>query len=131
LIQPAAIVMGVLFVFILFRLLLRNTWVAAAALVALVIAAGVAGSGRPVGAIVSTVNFSLLLWVMLRFGILPGTLFLLISVLIGELPLTSDVSAWYASRGLVIVGLTLVLAIWSFRSALGGRKVLNDSFLDA
>jgi hypothetical protein len=29
-----------------------------------------------------------------------------------------------------MVGLTLALAIWSFRHALGGRKVLKDDFLD-
>jgi len=130
LIGPAAIVLGLLFLFILFRLVLRNTWAAAAAVVALGIAVSVAGSGTPVEAINTAVKSSLLLWVMLRFGILPGTLIVLISVLVGTLPLTSDFSAWYASRGLIMVGLTLALAIWSFRHALGGRKVLKDDFLD-
>jgi len=27
--------------------------------------------------------------------------------------------------------MTLALAVWSFRHALGGRKVLSESFLDA
>ena len=68
---------------------------------------------------------------MLRFGILPGTLIVLISVaMVGTSPLTSDLSAWYASRGLIVVGLTLALAIWSFGHALGGRKVFKDGFLD-
>jgi serine/threonine-protein kinase len=128
---PAAIVMGLLFLFILFRLVLRNTWVAAAAVVALGAVLTYVGSPTPVGAIVGAVNFSLLLWVTLRFGILPGTLVVVISTLVGTLPLTSDFSAWYASRGLTMVVLTAGLAIWSFRNALGGRKVLADSFLEA
>lgn len=41
---------------------------------------------------------------MLRFGILPGTVILLISAGAGTLPLTSDFSAWCVSRGLIIVG---------------------------
>ena len=68
---------------------------------------------------------------MIPFGILPGTLIVLISTLVGTLPLTSDVSVCYASRGLAMVGLTLALAIWSFRHALGGRRVLSDTLLEA
>ena len=55
--------------------------------------------------------------------ILESTLLLLL--------LTSDFSAWYASRGRTAVALTLALAVWSFRNALGGRKVLSERFLDA
>jgi len=84
----------------------------------------------PAVAAVTAIAISGQLWVMLRFGILHGTLILLISTLVGTLPLTSDVSAWYAGRGLIAVGLTLALAIWSFRHALGGRKVLEGDFLD-
>ena len=132
LIQPAAIVMGLLFLLILLRLVLRYTWVAVAAVVAL--GAVVAWSGGAAGvpdAFARVVSLSLLLWVTLRFGILPGTLIALVSTLVGTLPLTSDFSAWYASRGLTAVALTLVLAVWSFRNALGGRKVLSERFLDA
>ena len=73
----------------------------------------------------------LLLWVTLHFGILPGTLVVIFGTGVSSLPLTSDFSAWYASRGLFVVALALVLAIWSFRNALAGRKVLSDRFLDA
>ena len=129
-IVPAAIVMASLFLFILLRLMLRNTWVAAAAVVG-VSALMFAGTGTTVSAIGAVVFVSILLWVTLRFGILPGTLIVVISTLVGTVPLTSDLSAWYASRGLVMVALTLALPIWSFRNALGGRKVLKDGFLEA
>ena len=45
-------------------------------------------------------------------------------------PLTSDLSASYASNGLIVVTLALALAVWSFRHALGGRKVLQGDFLE-
>jgi serine/threonine-protein kinase len=131
LIQPAAIVMGLLFVFILLRLLLRNTWVAAATVVALIVVVASVWGASTVTTAVAALFISSLLWVVLRFGILPGTLFLAISTLASWSLLTLDFSAWYASLGLVIIALTLALAVWSFRHALGGRKVLSESFLDA
>ena len=67
---------------------------------------------------------------MIRFGILPLTLVLLLQIVGSQAPLTSDLSAWYASKGLIVVALILALAVWSFRNALGGRKVLKGDFLD-
>src|ERR1022692_4476875 len=66
---------------------------------------------------------------MIRFGILPFTLVLLLQIVGSQAPLTSDLSAWYASKGLIVVALVLALAVWSFRHALGGRKVLQGYFL--
>jgi serine/threonine-protein kinase len=131
LILPAEIVMAFLFFFILLRLVLRNTWVTAAGVVATYMTLLVLSPlATPVDIAVNAIFMSGLLWVMLRFGILPATLIVLISLLVGETPLTSDLSAWYASKGLLMVGLTLILAIWSFRNALGGRKVLKGDFLN-
>jgi len=48
-----------------------------------------------------------------------------------QTPVTSDLSAWYASKGLIVVALVQALAVWSFRNALGGRKVIKGDFLDA
>ena len=118
-----------MFLFIFVRLLLRNTWVATAVIVALGVVLGVTAAG-PLAGVLVAVQFSLLLWVMLRFGILPGTLLLLIAGLVSASPPTSAVSAWYASRGLITMALTLALAVWSFNRALGGRKVLKEGLLD-
>ena len=121
--------MGVFFVFFLLRLVLRNTWVAAAALIALDVCLNLAAGAT----LFTIVYFALLscvaLWIMIRFGILPLTLAFL-SGRTGQAPLTSDLSAWYADKGLIIVALVLALAVWSFRNALGGRKVLKGDFLE-
>jgi hypothetical protein len=50
---------------------------------------------------------------------LPITLVILLQLVGSQAPLTSDLSAWYASKGLIVVGLILVLAAWSSRNALG------------
>jgi hypothetical protein len=46
-------------------------------------------------------------------------------------PLTSDFSAWYASMTIFAVAAVLALAAWSFRIALGARKLWREGFLDA
>src|ERR1022692_4453661 len=80
--------------------------------------------------VLAVVVLSSSLWVMIRFGILPFTLVLLLQIVGSQAPLTSDLSAWYASKGLIVVALVLALAVWSFRHALGGRKVLQGDFLE-
>jgi serine/threonine-protein kinase len=132
LIQPTAIIMGVVFLIILLRLALRHTWVVVAAVVAL---ATLSDSARGGGGAILVVGFvvinALRVWATLGFGILPGTLTVIFSTATGTLALTSDFSAWYASLSLFIVALTLGLAIWSFRHALAGRRVLSESFFEA
>ncbi len=66
---------------------------------------------------------------MIRFGILPCAVTFLVAVETFNWPLTSDFSAWYAGKGLIVVALLLALAVWTFRNALGGRKVLQGDFL--
>jgi hypothetical protein len=66
---------------------------------------------------------------MIRFGILPCILMTAIAGPTFGWPLTSDFSAWYAPIGLIVVALVLALAVWSFRNALGDRKVLQGDLL--
>ena len=128
-IGPAALALGIFFIFFLVRLVLRNTWVAAAVYVAFFGGLSLTAP-NPIPATVSAmVLLSVSLWVMIRFGILPFTFMLLLQIVGNQAPLTSDLSSWYASKGLIVVALILALAIWSFRNALGGRKVLQGDFL--
>jgi len=120
--------MFALLLFLLFRALLRNTWLTAAALIPLVVFAVIVTA--PPGYAAIAFLFSLpVLWVMIRFGVLPCVLMLLVASTTSNWPLTSDFSAWYADKGLIVVALVLALAVWSFRNALGGRKVLRDDLL--
>jgi serine/threonine-protein kinase len=130
-IVPAALAMMYFFVFFLFRLMFRNTWAAAAAFVALFGGLSVATAVNPFPtALYEAAQYSLVVWLMIRFGILPLTLVILLTTLVETTPLTSDLSAWYADKGLIVIALVLALAVWSFRNALGGRKVLKGDFLE-
>jgi hypothetical protein len=126
-ISVIAFVMFVSLLFLLLRAFLRNLWLAAAALIPLV-AFFVNASSQASG--IFAVLYSLpFVWVMIRFGILPCILMTAIAGPTSGWPLTSDFSAWYAPIGLTSVALVLALALWSFRNALGGRKVFPGDLL--
>lgn len=105
---------------LLLRMILRKTWLAAAVLVALV----AAFAGPVVG--LYAIPF---VWVMIRYGVLPSALTLVVAAETNNWPLTSDLSAWYADKGLIVVALLVALAAWAFRNALAGRKVLQGDLL--
>jgi len=126
-ISTIAFAMFVGLLFLLWRAILRNTWLAAAALVPFVAFAVIV---TPLASAVFAVLYSLpFVWVMIRFGILPCILMTAIAGPTFGWPLTSDFSAWYAATGLIVVALVLALAVWSFRNALGGRKVFHGDLL--
>jgi hypothetical protein len=129
-IVPVGISLAVFFSFFLVRLVIRSTWAAAAVYVALVGAFSLAAPDRLATLVLAVAVTSTGLWVMIRFGILPHTIMILVNFVANQAPLTSDLSAWYASKGLIVVALILALAVWSFRNALGGRKILQGDFLE-
>ncbi|MFY9727078.1 MAG: serine/threonine-protein kinase [Bryobacteraceae bacterium] len=129
-IGAVVIAMVAFFLFFLLRLVLRNTWAAAAVYVVLLVGLGVPGQDPLIGRVFLFAWYSSGLWVMTRFGILPFTLMILLRDVGSAAPLTSDLSAWYASKGLIVVALILALAMWSFHDALGGRKVIQADFLE-
>jgi serine/threonine protein kinase len=126
-VSTIAFAMGLLFLFFLFRAILRNTWLAAAALVALAAVFGItaASTDTAESAVLNAVFCALLLLVTARFGVLPAALMYAVSQGTFNWPLTSDFAAWYADKGLIVAALVLALAVWSFRNALAGRKVLQ------
>ena len=69
------------------------------------------------------------MWVLLRFGIVPLVAAAFVHAILLRLPITIDLSAWYSGASLVAIGTILVLAVWSFRHALGDRKLLNTDLL--
>ena len=114
----------------LLRLVLRNTWVASAAFVAVITLLTLpASDGSLITAVGWVMRLSLLVWIVLQYGILPIAVGMVVAGIFAFGPLTTDFSAWYVDKGLILIGLVLAVAIWSFRNALGGRKVLSDDII--
>jgi hypothetical protein len=129
--------MVILVVLLLARLMLRRTWAAIG--VVLLLSAGLSlimsmATTMPIGfRIFASVTFTLIAGAMficmLRFGLLSviGGLFLLNTL--QWVPLTWDLSKWYAGAGLVSVVAVLGVAGWAFYISLAGQKLFRDSVL--
>ncbi len=60
---------------------------------------------------------------------LTVTLFVL--ALLNNFPMTADFSAWYSGISLAITLFILAIAAFAFHSALGGRKLFREGFLES
>lgn len=129
--EPPVIALGLFFVFVLLRLLLRRTWLAAGVIILAFAVLAESGANIRIEVVLAdTATFVLLMAVSIRFGILALAVAIIASRIPGRYPVTSNFSAWYAPRGWLEIAMVLVVALWSFRNALGGRKVLKGDFLD-
>ena len=71
------------------------------------------------------------LWILLRFGVLPMAVGVFVTSVINLFPMTSDFSAWYAGATIIAFATVLVLAAWSFRVALAGRKLWKAELFES
>jgi len=127
------IAFGLLFFFFLLRVVLRKSWLAAAVVVLLAAAQGflsVPGQAGLVLAAFSAITWGFGVAILMRFGVLPLLLAIFVSSLLPNNPLTTDFSAWYASATFTVLAIVLAITLWSFRTALGGRKVLTGNLLE-
>ncbi len=88
-----------------------------------------AGMAKGVVALAVAVALALYATVAIRFGMLAMTAMLLSVLIRPRYPLTANFSAWFAPECWMTVGLTLGVALWCFRNALGGRKVWKGDLL--
>ena len=120
---------SLLIFFILFvsRVLLRKEWIAVLATVAIVTSIDFAqGSMHLADLPFEIALLAVLTIVMLRFGLIAA-IFAYATKVILRLPHTVDWSAWYAGATMVPVILLALLAIYGFRTSLGGRRLIRLS----
>ena len=127
---PNALLSSVLFFFMLFllRVLLRKQWIATAAFLAITAVVPVIGSATLwLDIVEGALFFALFAFVLLRFGLLAAIAAYMCFVLLSTCPPTLDLSAWYI--GLVPIPLVAVavIAIYGFRTSLGGRPLFQIS----
>jgi serine/threonine-protein kinase len=118
-----------LFVLVFLRVFLRKQW-AAVAVVLLISALLSAASGDPVFMVVFPVWAGLAVFLLIRFGLLTMVANSLIFWLLTTLPLTSQVSAWYAGIGLAGILLMAAMVLYGFYTSLGGQKVFGGKLLE-
>jgi len=124
----------VVFLFFLFRVLLRRQWLTAAIFILLV--GGAQALADSNGRLEISAFFFIALGTgffvatLLRFGVLPAIFYLLMTGL-PEFPLTTDLSAWYAGSTVVVILIVLALTAYAFHTAVAGRPLFKEGFLES
>jgi serine/threonine-protein kinase len=118
-------------VLVLAVMVLRRRWLAAAFATLLLVAAGLSGENYamelPAGLLIAAITIT----VAARFGILALCFAFFANSILIAAPLTLDFSRWHAGRGLFLAGVVVALAVWAFRTSLGGKAAFAAGRLDA
>ena len=72
-----------------------------------------------------------MVFVLIRFGVLPMMAAFFVSRILVPFPLTADLSAWYAGSSLFAIAAVLALTGYALYTALAGRPLLKTAFLDS
>jgi predicted Ser/Thr protein kinase len=110
------------------RACLRRPWLATLAFVGLVVPLAAAASfsqGDWIESIVIVLMVVFIVLMMVRFGLLALVVAGAVGVFIERGLLTNDFGAWYGESSLVVVVVVSALAVWAFRTSLGGRPLLS------
>src|SRR5579862_676790 len=113
------------------RVVLRRDWLAAVAFGLLQVGlASLAVTAAPVtSAVFAAVRTALVVFVMLRFGLLALIAASFTAVLMILFPITADFSVWYAGASLFAVLSVIALAAFGFHASLAGRPLFGDADL--
>jgi serine/threonine-protein kinase len=121
---------GVTSTFLVFSLVVRRDWIAAALLSGLMVVAfrpAITGSVWDL----SLFAFQLAVFIvlLLRFGVLALMAWGFVAVGIAMMPLTLDPTAWYFGSSLTKMAVVGGLAVYGFLVALGGRPLFGKGIL--
>jgi len=124
--------LGVFFVLFVFRLIFRKEWLAAGFFVLFFTALATLATDASAGitAPVRLVQYSVMLYVMLRFGLFPFVVGNCVAVSLVLFPITADFSAWYAGTAIFALACIVALTAYAFYTALGGRPLFKAGFLE-
>jgi hypothetical protein len=67
---------------------------------------------------------------LLRGGLLALVVALYFLFCLLEIPMTLDVSAWYAAHALPVVSVLVMLAVYGFHVSLGGKPALGGGLIE-
>jgi len=120
------------FILFMFRALTRRGWFAAVLFTALFTLGPILG--RVDSTILEAVllaAFNLLTAVLIfRYGLLSMATAILVGGLIRAVPLTTDLSVWYAGYMITMIIIVLAIAGWAFHTSLGGQKLFTGDLLE-
>ena len=129
---PHGIRETLMFFFIIFvlRVVLRNQWLASAGFVLLMSTLGYFQNTHALAAVVVVIIYSLVAFLVLRFGLLTLAVYIFADGLLDNTQPTFDPSVWYFGNNLIVLAAILFLVAWSFRTAVAGQRLWTRDLLD-
>ena len=122
--------LGLLLLLLLCRVVFRTMWLAVPAALLIASISGVISSTNPALDIAANVfSVAVGLLVVFRFGLLPYAISGLVIATLAVGPLTFDTSAWYAGNTLVVLLIVGGLALYGFKTSLGGRPAFGGGMI--
>lgn len=125
---PMAVLATLEFFFLVLalKIVLRRDWLAAIAFVAIFTAAKTLGSSYLAVELPAMILiYGIAVLIVVRFGLVPLACAVFTVDLLANVPFTADLSAWYASTGILVLLSVVALAGWGFYNALGGAPLLK------
>ncbi len=120
----------VFFMIFLLRILTRRRWLTAVLFVLIFSIIEILGQGDPIVAVpLSILSYGLMVFICLRFGLLPFVVSGVVGI-VQNVPLSTDLSAWYTGYAIAALVFVLILAGWAFHTSLGGQKLISGSLLE-
>ncbi len=109
----------------LVRVIVRVEWVSVALTFVLVVLQGLGGENFKLEFPYAVVSAAVVVFMLVRFGILALLLTQFFANLIIQTPFTLDFGRWYAGREILFVIFMLGIWVWGLKLALAGRPILN------
>jgi Protein kinase domain len=112
--------------FFLFRAILRKEWLAGIGFVVFFVALRGFSSNNSYPVVdlpAMIIVYGVIVFMLLRCGLLALVTAIFITDLLGELVFTTNFSAWYGTGSVVLIVLVSALAIFAFRKSLGGQRI--------
>jgi hypothetical protein len=128
----AALYLGfiALFLLLVFTVILRRQWVALGALLILTsLISTLLGGASLLGIPFSLLGAALLVVVLYRFGLLAAISALFVSHLMVFFPMTTELTAWYATNFTIALVICVALVGWGFYTSLAGQSLLGEKLL--
>jgi serine/threonine-protein kinase len=121
--------MTFLFLLVLLRMLVRKQWLAAA-LWCLIISGPLLGEHPLAGWVSGLFRAVFMLLVLTRGGLLMLATSMFVMFAAVEVPLTLEVTAWYASRAWPVLLAITALAVYGFHTSLAGKPMFGGPLLE-
>jgi serine/threonine-protein kinase len=116
---------------LLLTIVLRRRWIAVLVLFLMFSAFGGIGPGTGIALIVGAGSAAIMVFVLVRFGLLASIIQTIFFLLLLMVPIVLDRSAWYFTNSVLFVLAPAVLAVYGFYISLAGRRVFSDRLLGA